>query len=319
MDKSEGKRRISLAETYRNFMAGITTDQIFYAQIAITIFIGLLCLYLFTRRIVRSVSGRGRSIVLIGNCESGKTALLYTLTRGQTPITVTSFKENEELYDAGNKSVHLVDVPGHERVRSNSFDKHKSNARAIMFLLDSSSLGSQVRDVAEQLYTVLSDPVVQSNRCSVAVLCNKQDQELAKSSSIIQRALQKEFDMLRETFSSRLASISSDGKKQTKPLGVPGQPFAFSQLKSNPVTFMETSVMEEKSLNQLKNDMLRETFSSRLASISSDGKKQTKPLGVPGQPFAFSQLKSNPVTFMETSVMEEKSLNQLRKWISEVA
>ncbi|XP_018025209.1 signal recognition particle receptor subunit beta-like [Hyalella azteca] len=247
------KSRISLADTYRSLLARISSDQIFYAQIAITVIFGLLILYLLTRRVVRSVGGRGRSIVLVGNCEAGKTALLYTLTRGQTPITVTSFKDNEDLYNTGNKSVRVVDVPGHERVRSNAFDKHKSDARAIVFLLDSTSLGSQIKDVAEQLFTVLSDSVVQGNRCPVAVLCNKQDQDLAKSATIIERALQKEFDVLRETSSSRLASISNDGNQRpSKPLGVTGKPFAFSQVTYNPVTFMETSVVEDKSLANLK-------------------------------------------------------------------
>uniref|UniRef100_A0A6A7FR48 Signal recognition particle receptor subunit beta n=2 Tax=Hirondellea gigas TaxID=1518452 RepID=A0A6A7FR48_9CRUS len=252
------KERISLVDTYRSIVSYITPDHIFYLQVAVAIVIGFIILYVLTRRVAKRV-GRGRNIVLVGGCEAGKTALLYTLTAGTMPLTVTSFKENIASYDTGKKKVKMVDVPGHERVRGTVFDRYKEDARAIVFLLDSATLHTNVRDVAEQLFSVLSDTAVQAACCPVAVLCNKQDLELAKAAPIIERALQKEIDVLRETSVSRLAPISSTlgksssiNRSPTSVLGVAGKPFSFSDLNRTPVTFLEASVLEDKSLQPLR-------------------------------------------------------------------
>lgn len=244
------KQRISLVDTYRKIVSQVSEDHILYFQITVAVLIGLFILYYLTRRLARSVSGR--SVLLVGGCESGKTALLYALTKGNVPLTVTSFKENIGTYDTSKKSVPLVDVPGHERVRNSAFARHRNDARALIFMLDSATLHTAVRDVAEQLFSVLSDPVVQGSRCPVAVVCNKQDQELAKAAPVIERALQKEIDVLRETSTSRLASIGGDGSStNNNVLGKTGQPFAFSHLSTNRVTFFETAVTEPKSLAKL--------------------------------------------------------------------
>ena len=89
-------------------------------------------------------------------------------------------------------------------------------ARGIVFVLDSFSLNKDIRDVAEYtsisitifsilsymissncryLYTILSDPVVLSNRPQVLILCNKQDHALAKGPQIIQSILEKEMSV----------------------------------------------------------------------------------------------------------------------------
>lgn len=250
----EPKRKsISIAETYRNMLASISDDHIFYLQVFIALFIGLLTIYFLTRKVAQTISGS--SLVLLGRCESGKTALLYTLAspKGDTPLTVTSFNENVVSIAAGDKNVRMVDIPGHDRVRNTAFDKYKNDAKAILFLLDSATVQSQVRDVAEQLYTVLADATVRSTKCPVAIVCNKQDQEMAKAASVIERALQREIQVLRETTSSRLASIDSDSSSAISDIGVPGQQFSFSDLKSNPVTFIETTVLNASDIDNLKN------------------------------------------------------------------
>ena len=138
------KKSISLVKAYKNLVADITDEHVLYVQILVAILIGLITLYVLSRRVIRSISGT--SIVLVGGCESGKTALLYTLAneKGSTPTTVTSFKENIASVVCGTKSVKLVDIPGHERVRNNAFDKHKNDARAIVFLLDSATVQTKV-------------------------------------------------------------------------------------------------------------------------------------------------------------------------------
>lgn len=109
------------------------------------------------------------------------------------------------------RTLKIVDIPGHERVRGKFFDQHKSNARGIVFMVDASNLQKDIRDVAESvhtqppeskkykfflflryLYSLLTDPVVYSATPKFAVVCNKQDQTMAKSSSVIKKMLEQE-------------------------------------------------------------------------------------------------------------------------------
>ena len=83
-------------------------------------------------------------------------------------------------------------------------------------------------------------------------MCNKQDQELAKSASVIERALQREIEVLRETTSNRLASIESEGSKKIRDIGIAGQAFSFNDLSSNKITFIESTVLDSASLGGFK-------------------------------------------------------------------
>ena len=56
-----------------------------------------------------------------------------------------------------------------------AFDKRRSGLRAIVFLVDSSTVQKQLRDVAEFLFAVLRDKAVAGDRgLRVLVACNKQ-------------------------------------------------------------------------------------------------------------------------------------------------
>lgn len=46
-------------------------------------------------------------------------------------------------------SVRVVDIPGHERLRGRFFDDYKDSARGIVFVVDSTTLHKDIRDVAE--------------------------------------------------------------------------------------------------------------------------------------------------------------------------
>lgn len=43
----------------------------------------------------------------------------------------------------------VVDIPGHERVRSKFFDQYKNIARGVVFVIDSTTVQKEIRDVAE--------------------------------------------------------------------------------------------------------------------------------------------------------------------------
>ncbi len=99
----------------------------------------------------------------------------------------------------GSRPLEVCDLPGHERLRQHYMDDAKRRGlRAIVFLVDASSLQRQLRDVAEFLFGLLSDRAVAAAAVPVAVACNKQDLPLAKGGAVIRRELEKEFQLLRE-------------------------------------------------------------------------------------------------------------------------
>merc|ERR1719411_356700 len=111
-------------------------------------------------------------------------------------------------------------------------------ARGIIFMVDSSNITKQVRDVAEFLHSILSLPVVRSNRPGLLVMCNKQDLGLAKSCQVIKGLLEKEIDKVRVSRSNQLEGQEDDSGNRSVPLGRPGKAFVFGDLGSR-VNFVE--------------------------------------------------------------------------------
>lgn len=101
----------------------------------------------------------------------------------------------------------LIDLPGHDSLRSQYLEKFKSSARweskksaclvkitshrvilivarcsslallpfrAIVFVVDGAIFQKEVRDVAEFLYVLLTDAVISRNAPALLVACNKQ-------------------------------------------------------------------------------------------------------------------------------------------------
>lgn len=171
-----------------------------------------------------------RSVLLMGLSDSGKTLLFVRLAYSQYRQTFTSMKENIEEYLTTNNSLRIVDLPGQERLRNKFFDQYKNSAKAIVYVIDSVTIQKEIRDVAEYLYTLLSDPVVQSNSPALLILCNKQDQPLAKGSQVIKSLLEKEINLVRVTKSSQLQSVDPSQSNNSTYIGKMGKDFEFSHL-----------------------------------------------------------------------------------------
>lgn len=98
------------------------------------------------------------------------------------------------------------------------------------------------------LYNLLSDNAVQKN-INVLILCNKQDQTLAKSTSVIEALLVKELNLLRTTKSNELEATDASSTKCF--LGKRGKSFDFNDLNCK-VEFAECSTQKidsEKSID----------------------------------------------------------------------
>lgn len=122
------------------------------AVVVVTILFSLL-LRLFKRK-------KSNTIVLAGLTGSGKTVLFYQLRDGSSHQgTVTSMDPNEgtfvlhsETTKKGKiKPVHLVDVPGHSRLRP-KLDEYMPQAAGVVFVVDSLEFLPNCRAAAEYLY-----------------------------------------------------------------------------------------------------------------------------------------------------------------------
>lgn len=87
------------------------------------------------------------------------------------------------------------------------------------------------------MYTLLSDPAMNKN-VPILILCNKQDQTLAKGSGVIKTLLEKEMNLLRVTKTSQLEA--TDASSTNVYLGKTGKDFEFSHL-DRKVDFGESS------------------------------------------------------------------------------
>ncbi|GAA5996476.1 uncharacterized protein JCM10292_007636 [Rhodotorula paludigena] len=183
-----------------------------------------------------------RTVLLTGPLASGKTALFSTLVYGHAPQTHTSMKENEALVKAkwgaadlpegekGEKAeadeapavplstaLHLVDLPGHPRLRTRSLAQYLPVADGIVFAIDGQTglTGKNVRDAGEHLHIVLSFLSLLSSRQStlppLLILLTKSDLAPSSSSSASsQLALDRaRTTLLRELERRRLASSGS--------------------------------------------------------------------------------------------------------------
>lgn len=206
------------------------------AVVVLTIFLSLL-LRLFKRK-------KPNTIVLAGLTGSGKTVLFYQLRDGSSHQgTVTSMDPNEgtfvlhsEVTKKGKiKPVHLVDVPGHSRLRP-KLDEFVPQAAGIVFVVDSLEFLPNCRAAAEYLYDILTKASVVKKRIPVLIVCNKTEKVTAHSKDFIRKQLEKEIDKLR---TSRTVISDADITSEFT-LGESGQPFAFTQC-HNKVTLAEAS------------------------------------------------------------------------------
>ncbi|XP_068148691.1 signal recognition particle receptor subunit beta [Drosophila tropicalis] len=225
----------------------IKLGEIDTGPILIALLLGFIAVAIFV--ILRRRSAGRRDFLLTGLSESGKSAVFMQIVHGKLPETFTSIKENVGDYHAGHLSARLIDIPGHYRVRDKCFELYKRKAKGIIFVIDSVTVQKDIRDVADFLYTILSDSTTQP--CSVLVLCNKQDQTTAKSAVVIKSLLEKELHTVRDTRSRKLQSVGDDEVNKPITLGKLGRDFEFAHISQN-IQFFESSA-KDKELSNLTN------------------------------------------------------------------
>ncbi|KAF9428874.1 hypothetical protein BGZ94_000706 [Podila epigama] len=190
------------------------------------------------------------TVLITGLPFAGKTVVHYLIGTGKVVETVTSMKENEASVTMieGKAPLHIVDVPGHERLRF-KFAEFMPVARSIVFVVDSATVPRQTRLLAEYLYDILSNKFTQEEKIPVLIACNKSDLLTAFKKERIQTMLETEINKLRQTRSAALDTQDSEGNASVF-LGFEGQDFSFQDLE-NEVEFVECSA-ENKDIEGVK-------------------------------------------------------------------
>lgn len=216
----------------------ILDSNLLYPIVGFLFTILLLIIFLIKKK------RRHQRILLTGCTNSGKTVLFTYLIYDKIVETYTSMKENVGLYKSIQCSIELIDIPGHDRLRQNLIDQYKSDVRGIIFMVDSKSIQIEVRNVAELLYTLLTDPIFRSNCVEILVVCNKQDLPESKGPAVIQLLLEKELNILRSLKTKQLDSTTNDStsKKKGPFLGSRKKDFEFAHVKPISVSFVESTI-----------------------------------------------------------------------------
>jgi len=138
---------------------------------------------------------KGRSIIIVGPSEAGKTAIFVRLGFGRDVETVTSTAPNVTEYevpDGLTAPLILKDLPGHEKVRIKFWEANKVGVRGIICVMDAAGGSKAVRDAAEVLYDILIDPIVNSVKPNILIFANKQDLATAKATKVLRLQLERE-------------------------------------------------------------------------------------------------------------------------------
>nr|QBH73245.1 putative ARL3 [Franklinothrips vespiformis] len=242
-DSPEGKK---ITKSILNMIN--LNDQQF---LGIIVAVGVIILTLILLKLWVSRKSARRSVLLLGLCDAGKTRIWSQLIHGRHVGTHTSIKENIDDYQTNKGMLKIVDIPGHERLRFRFLDQYKSATRAFIFVVDALTFQKDIRDVAEYLYTVLTDSAVMSANPSVLILAHKQDQPMAKGCALLQANLERELNVLRQTKDKQLDSLS-DKENSSSYLGKHGKDFTFAHLNPLRVEFGETSAEDSLGLEPIK-------------------------------------------------------------------
>ncbi|WJX62035.1 hypothetical protein P8452_47074 [Trifolium repens] len=177
-----------------DYLREVPPNQL-YAAAAIALFTTLLLLLLrFLKRT------KSNTIVLTGLSGSGKTVIFYQLRDGSTHQgTVTSMEPNEDTFILHGettkkgkiKPVHIVDVPGHSRLRP-KLDEYLPQAAGIVFVVDALDFLPNCRAASEYLYDLLTKGSVVRKKIPLLILCNKTDKVTAHTKEFIRRQIEKE-------------------------------------------------------------------------------------------------------------------------------
>lgn len=135
----------------------------------------------------------------------------------------------------------VVDFPGHRRLREDLLTAMPT-AGALVYVIDSINIKTEIRSVAQFLYDIFTNQDVNKASIPVLIACNKQDIVTAAGPTEIQSLVEKELEQLRST---RASTPMQEGTQRGEEifLGIEGEKFKLEHLPMQ-VTFVDCSAKE---------------------------------------------------------------------------
>jgi len=194
---------------------------------------------------------RGECLLLCGISNSGKTLLFSRLTMGIAKRTLTSMAVNHGSMilenpssDRPSKKIHVIDIPGNLRIRQRDFNTNKSSAKAIIFLIDNTTINQESKDVSDYLYDILREKTFRQQRLPLLIFCNKQDiNNENETIESIRNLLENELTVKRKTRASSVGVHQGKGESNDD-IGHQGkETFEFNDIKDIQIEFADGSVL----------------------------------------------------------------------------
>jgi signal recognition particle receptor subunit beta len=225
-----------------------------YLPVILAVLVGALGLFLYWLLVARKKKSTKKDLVLlVGPCGGGKTVLAYRLQSDKVVLTVTSIKPHTVQLKADSAKdgagVSLVDFPGHPRLKSQLASDYLPRAKKVVFVLDAVSTMSKLREAAELMYDMFTDPCFENNGPPVLVACNKCDAPGALPALRLKLKLQEEVEKIRKTRQSVQESNEAGSRVV---LGREGQPFSIDRDAPVEVTFEAVSAQAGTKLDVIK-------------------------------------------------------------------
>ena len=199
----------------------------------------------------RKWAQRGDSLIICGLPNAGKTLLFLRLVKNMGKQTVTSSVTNRDtmilegtLSGRTSQRIKVIDIPGNPRIRQREFNAYKNAAKAMVFVIDSTTANDESKEIADFVYDILREKTFHRQRLPLLILCNKQDLNNGNESrESIQRLLENELTMKRRTRASSVA-VHQGKSEQVEDIGRPGkETFEFSDVKNFQIEFLDGSAL----------------------------------------------------------------------------
>jgi signal recognition particle receptor subunit beta len=197
--------------------------------IIVSLVIGII-IFVLIKRVLggkNAASKKRDAVLIVGPSAVGKTVLAYKLCHDKIVTTVTSMKPSTLLLKSkeGRKNATLIDFPGHPRLRPQLIAEYIPRAKKIVFVLDSTN--ARLREAAELLYDLFTDPVVEKNSPPILIACAKIDGPASRPVPRIKLSLQDEIEKIRKTRQS-VGELGEESRGRSE-LGRQGQAFSLDR------------------------------------------------------------------------------------------
>lgn len=230
-----------------------------WLTILVVAYMALQVLQGLTKSALQKRRTRGQLALLLGQCGAGKTSIFFRLRDGEEVQTVSSLKPLKDTFQLRPQEdaetfgpIEVVDYPGHQRLRGKVAEILK-DARCILYVVDSEDK-QRLKDVAENLYEILTHPDILELHTPILLACNKVDLATARPDKFILDEIDREMEQMRL---SRAATLEGQDQADSY-LGIEGEKFKL--LEHSPCPIQTCRISAKKLQLEPLYDFLREQY-----------------------------------------------------------